>query len=93
MLFQSSCRPIDETAPLVSPCDGRVLHFGLVDPETGIIEQVKGTPGLHDNLKAGLQGVMCTKKSSELLSGSIFIKDSGTVDLLSFEQTCDRVFQ
>jgi len=40
--LKSSCRPIDETAPLVSPCDGRVLHFGLVDPETGIIEQVKG---------------------------------------------------
>ncbi|GMF03472.1 unnamed protein product [Ambrosiozyma monospora] len=33
-------RPIDESATVVSPCDGRVLKFGVV--ENGEIEQVKG---------------------------------------------------
>ncbi|KAI8917190.1 phosphatidylserine decarboxylase-domain-containing protein [Powellomyces hirtus] len=34
-------RPIDQNAPLVSPADGRVLHFGLITLDR-TVEQIKG---------------------------------------------------
>eukprot|EP00088_Acartia_fossae_P010141 TRINITY_DN15007_c0_g1_i1.p1 TRINITY_DN15007_c0_g1~~TRINITY_DN15007_c0_g1_i1.p1 ORF type:complete len:400 (+),score=19.70 TRINITY_DN15007_c0_g1_i1:122-1321(+) len=39
--LKASVRPISEEV-LVSPCDGKVLHFGPVDVPTGLVEQVKG---------------------------------------------------
>ncbi|KAJ3043053.1 phosphatidylserine decarboxylase 1 [Rhizophlyctis rosea] len=33
-------RPIDESSPLVSPADGKVLHFGLITERK--VEQIKG---------------------------------------------------
>ncbi|KAL1916235.1 uncharacterized protein VTP21DRAFT_5852 [Calcarisporiella thermophila] len=38
--LKPGARLIDEKAPLVSPADGRVLHFGIVEEQK--IEQVKG---------------------------------------------------
>ena len=38
--IKTSLRPIDQHAPIVSPCDGRVLTCGKVS--RGLIEQVKG---------------------------------------------------
>ena len=38
--IKMNLRPIDQDAPLVSPCDGRVLTCGKVS--RGLIEQVKG---------------------------------------------------
>lgn len=38
--IKMNLRPIDEQAPMVSPCDGRVLTCGKVS--RGLIEQVKG---------------------------------------------------
>lgn len=39
--IKPECRPIDPTALLVSPSDGKILKFGKVDND-GKIEQVKG---------------------------------------------------
>lgn len=39
--IKQECRPVDPTALVVSPSDGRVLKFGKVNPDGGI-EQVKG---------------------------------------------------
>lgn len=39
--LKSGCRPIDANADLVAPCDGKILHCGIVDDENHI-EQVKG---------------------------------------------------
>ena len=36
--LKPSVRHIDSTAPLVVPCDGRVLHYGRC--KDGIVEQV-----------------------------------------------------
>ena len=38
--LKNTARPIDSDVPLTSPCDGRVLACGLVDPATGCLEQV-----------------------------------------------------
>lgn len=35
-------RPLDESALLISPVDGRVVHYGFVDEDNSTIEQVKG---------------------------------------------------
>jgi len=40
--LKCDCRPIDSCVPLVSPCDGQVLYFGQVDPDSGLVHQVKG---------------------------------------------------
>jgi len=40
--LKCDCRPIDNCASLVSPCDGQVLYFGQIDPDSGIVHQVKG---------------------------------------------------
>lgn len=39
--LKSGCRPIDSQADLVAPCDGKILHCGIVSDENHI-EQVKG---------------------------------------------------
>ena len=39
--LKNGCRPIDNEAYVVSPCDAKVLHCGLVD-QNGQVEQVKG---------------------------------------------------
>ncbi|KAJ3302371.1 phosphatidylserine decarboxylase 1 [Kappamyces sp. JEL0829] len=39
--IRPECRPIDTTAAMVSPSDGKVLHYGIVQG-TDEIEQVKG---------------------------------------------------
>jgi phosphatidylserine decarboxylase len=48
----------------VSPCDGKVLHFGVVKPD-GYIEQVKGVTyrldkflGSHDSAVTGSQHII-----------------------------------
>ncbi|KAG0266272.1 phosphatidylserine decarboxylase 1 [Actinomortierella ambigua] len=38
--LKDGARPVDTHAELVSPADGRVLHFGIVDGER--VEQIKG---------------------------------------------------
>jgi len=40
--LKNTARPIDSEVPLTSPCDGRVLACGQVDPATGCLEQIKG---------------------------------------------------
>jgi len=47
--LKPNARQIDESSSLISPCDGRVLHFGKVDK--GYLEQVKG---VNYSLKAFL---------------------------------------
>ena len=40
--LKDGARPVDpDPAKIVSPCDGRVLHFGTVE-EDGMLEQIKG---------------------------------------------------
>jgi phosphatidylserine decarboxylase len=39
--LKSSARPISGD-DLISPCDGKVMHSGPVDVQTGLVEQVKG---------------------------------------------------
>ena len=40
--LKDGVRPVDpDPAKIVSPCDGRVLHFGTVE-EDGMLEQIKG---------------------------------------------------
>lgn len=39
--LKEGARTVSVEHPLVSPCDGKVLHYGVVDP-SGHIEQVKG---------------------------------------------------
>jgi len=39
--LKASARPISEKE-LISPCDGKVLHFGPIDVQNGLVEQVKG---------------------------------------------------
>lgn len=39
--LKGSARPISGE-DLVSPCDGKVLHYGEVDVQSGLVEQVKG---------------------------------------------------
>ncbi|KAK9737403.1 Phosphatidylserine decarboxylase [Popillia japonica] len=38
--LKEGARVIDQSSPIISPCDGTVLHFGTV--HTGHVEQVKG---------------------------------------------------
>ena len=38
--LKPNARTIDQTSCLISPCDGKILHFGKV--ERGMLEQVKG---------------------------------------------------
>jgi len=42
--LKAGCRIIDQESDIVSPCDGKVLHWGQVDVDSGLgrIEQVKG---------------------------------------------------
>ncbi|CAH8842902.1 unnamed protein product [Trichobilharzia szidati] len=35
-------RPIHQTATLVSPVDGKILHCGVIDPRRPVLEQIKG---------------------------------------------------
>ncbi|KAJ3049100.1 phosphatidylserine decarboxylase 1 [Rhizophlyctis rosea] len=46
--LKPGARPIDEQAPLVSPADGRVLHFGLITERK--VEQIKGFTYSLDSL-------------------------------------------
>ena len=39
--LKPECRPIDQNADLVVPCDGKVLHCGVITDENQV-EQVKG---------------------------------------------------
>ncbi|KAL5962540.1 Phosphatidylserine decarboxylase proenzyme mitochondrial [Taenia solium] len=49
-------RPLDKTAIINSPCDGTVLYLGPVDPETRMLEQVKGTTYNMDEFLGPLAG-------------------------------------
>ena len=40
--LKTGCRVIDDLSEMVSPCDGKVLHWGSVDAGSGVVEQVKG---------------------------------------------------
>ena len=52
--LRAGCRTVEAAAPLVSPCDGKVLHWGAVDLTAGVVEQVKGvTYSLHHFLGPG----------------------------------------
>ena len=49
--LKNTARPIDSEVPLTSPCDGRVLACGLVDPATGFLEQVGSLSHTFSELK------------------------------------------
>lgn len=62
--LREGARDIDPVSELVSPCDGAVLHWGQVDIDNAMVEQVKGVsyklqPFLGEdptaNMKAGGQ--------------------------------------
>ncbi|XP_033628030.1 phosphatidylserine decarboxylase proenzyme, mitochondrial-like isoform X2 [Asterias rubens] len=58
-------RPVEQTRSLVSPCDGKVLHFGKV--EKGWMEQVKGvTYTLQGFLGPSIRGQPHTETTSEI---------------------------
>ena len=40
--LKPGCRVVDDSMEMVSPCDGKVLHWGQVDATSGVVEQVKG---------------------------------------------------
>jgi phosphatidylserine decarboxylase len=49
--LEDGCRPIDQTALVVSPADGKVLHFGKIEGRR--VEQVKGLSYSLDALLGG----------------------------------------
>ncbi|XP_071790543.1 phosphatidylserine decarboxylase proenzyme, mitochondrial-like [Asterias amurensis] len=58
-------RPVEQTRSLVSPCDGKVLHFGKV--EKGWMEQVKGvTYTLQGFLGPNIRGQPQTETANEI---------------------------
>lgn len=56
--LKPDARIIDRTSPIISPCDGKILHFGKADK--GYLEQVKG---VNYSLKAFLGEYTLNKES------------------------------
>lgn len=51
-------RPI-ASEDLISPCDGKVMHSGPVDVQSGLVEQVKGTQSFfYSDLKDKVLGLI-----------------------------------
>jgi len=77
--LKEGCRCIDTTASIVSPSDGTVVHFGVVDKET--VEQVKG-------VKYSLPAFLGPKSWPDVPSGGSFSSltpSSSTSSLSEFE--------
>ena len=70
--LKPECRPIDPNADMVVPCDGKVLHCGVITDENQV-EQVKGmTYTLNEFLGVSYNNVPVKEgvSSTEFLSAT-----------------------
>ncbi|KAI9008027.1 phosphatidylserine decarboxylase-domain-containing protein [Gaertneriomyces semiglobifer] len=93
-------RPVDETALLVSPADGKVLHFGLITGERQV-EQIKGVTYSLDAL-LGVQPesqktTAEVSKNGELLqqardtNAESVVSEKGFAEINSISYSLDRM--
>ncbi|KAG7816707.1 hypothetical protein KL928_004171 [Ogataea angusta] len=94
--IKSERRPIDTSATLCSPCDGKVLKFGIVE-EDGGIEQVKGITykvdallGTHDAPKVEAPPQQFDPKEAE--KEAHFIDLHGDIKTLTYKKEGDQSF-
>ena len=81
--LKPNVRIIDHRSCLISPCDGKILHFGKVDK--GYLEQVKG---VNYSLKAFL-GEQNWPKNDHNTHDLLFIDSSTSSDLSNSEEISD----